>query len=389
MTEVESLLAQLVEIPSPNPPGDTRKIAAFVADYLTLDGTSVQTLYPPDKPEAASVIARVGQGASPVIVLHAHVDTVPIGADEERQWSSDPYRARVRDGRMYGKGSVDDKAPLAAMMRVFRRLAREPNELDGQLVLVAAAEEEVGGQLGTRWLADHDHIPEADFIIVGEQTRNRAAVAHKGVVRATISVNGRSVHATNPDRGVNAVVAMAKILLALQAYHESLAKRMHPLVGVPTCNVGTIVGGSTANAVPDSCTIRLDRRMIPGEAPEDVEAELRHVVQGVDIGHAVATVDGILVSPWFESKLETNLGKAFLSAVAKVYDDGAEPVGYLPGSDAKHLLGVARGGIVVFGPGSYEVAHASDEYVSLDELADCDRILLDFLRCLTPSKSGT
>lgn len=387
MTEVESLLAQLVAIPSPNPPGDTREIAAFIAEYLGVEGASVKAVHPPEKPEAVSVIARVGRGSSPAILLHAHIDTVPIGADEERQWTGDPYRPRVSNGRMFGKGSVDDKAPLAAMMRVFRTLAQDPESLAGQLVIVAAAEEEVGGQLGTRWLSDHAHIPPADFVIVGEQTHNRAAVAHKGVVRAAVNVKGRSVHATNPDRGVNAVIAMAKILIALQGYHEGLAERVHPLVGVPTCNVGTIEGGSTANAVPDSCTIRLDRRMIPGEVPEQVEEELRQVVRGVDIGDAYATVDDILVSPWFESKLETNLGKAFLSAIEKVYADGAEPVGYLPGSDAKHLVEVARGGMVVFGPGSYEVAHGADEYVALDELADCDRILHDFLKCLTPTKS--
>src|SRR5690606_13896029 len=141
------------------------------------------------------------------------------------------------------------------------------DQLKGTLVLVAAAEEEVGGKLGTRWLAENGHLPQSDYSIVGEQTFNRVATAHKGVVRATVKAVGRSVHATNPDRGVNAITAMARAVLALEQYHRDLAQRTHPMVGVPTCNVGVIQGGSTANAVPDFCAAYLDRRMIPGEDP--------------------------------------------------------------------------------------------------------------------------
>ena len=84
------------------------------------------------------------------------------------------------------------------------------DKLDGTLILVAAAEEEVGGQLGTKWMADNGHLPACDFIVVGEQTSNKVAIAHKGVMRATITTTGKSVHATNPDRGINAITAMAK-----------------------------------------------------------------------------------------------------------------------------------------------------------------------------------
>ncbi len=252
------------------------------------------------------------------------------------------------------------------------------DRLRGTLVLVAAAEEETGGQLGTRWLAEAGHLPPCDFIIVGEQTHNRVATAHKGVLRATVCTHGRSVHATDPDRGVNAITAMARIVLALEDYHRSLAERVHPMVGVPTCNVGVIQGGSTANAVPDHCAIYLDRRMIPGEDPAAVQAELEAVVRGVDIAPAEVTVSGFQVSDWFSSSAEGPLAKLFLDCVARELQDSPGPVGYLPGSDAKHLTGLLRGEMIVFGPGSYEVAHAADEYVDLAEFATTVRILLDF-----------
>lgn len=377
MTGLEVLLSELVRIPSPTPPGDTRTIATFIAGELEPTGASVRVLAPTEKPEAKSVVATLGEG-EPVVMLHAHLDTVPVADDERRRWSQDPFEPTIRDGRLYGKGSVDDKAPLAAMMRAFKTLAGREGRR-GTLVLVAAAEEEVGGQLGTRWLAGAGHLSPADFIVVGEQTHNRVALAHKGVLRASVTTRGRSVHATNPDRGINAITAMARIVREFERYHAALRERTHPLVGHPTCNVGVIQGGSTANAVPDCCTVQLDRRLIPGEDPAAVEQELRVVVANTPIGDATAEMHSFLFSSPFASSLETAYGRLFQTGVDEAFDEPQAVVGYLPGSDAKHLLKLKRGDMVIFGPGSYEVAHAFDEYVDLTELAACETILTRFL----------
>lgn len=377
MTLVE-LLQALVRIPSPNPPGDTRAIASFIADHMRALGCRIETPAPEVKPEAVNVIATMGSGA-PVVMLHAHIDTVPIAADEAQHWHVDPYAAVIENGRVYGKGSVDDKAPLAAMMHAMAELAKAGGPKHGTVVLVAAAEEEVGGRLGTRWMAENGHLPMCDFIVVGEQTHNRVATAHKGVVRATVRATGRSVHATNPDRGVNAITAMARAVLALDAYHRELSTRVHPIVGVPTCNVGVIQGGSTANAVPDTCAAYLDRRMIPGEDPAVVQRELLEVVAAVEAAPATLTVGDFLVSNWFSSSIDGALAQTFLGVVRAVLNDNPGPIGYLPGSDAKHLTGVTRGEMIIFGPGSYEVAHAFDEYVEIDELEATAKILQQFL----------
>lgn len=377
-TALEFLQA-LVRIPSPNPNGDTRAIAAYIAEQMRGMGCEVSTPAPPQKPEAVNVIATLGSGA-PVIMLHAHIDTVPIAADEAQHWSVDPYAAEIRDGKLYGKGSVDDKAPLAAMMAAMQTLSAHKDALKGTLVLVAAAEEEVGGQLGTRWMAENGHLPPCDFIVVGEQTHNQIAIAHKGVMRATVRTVGKSVHATNPNRGVNAISAMAKVVLALEAYHQDLAARVHPLVGVPTCNVGVIAGGSTANAVPDSCTVYLDRRMIPREDPQTVQDELRAVVNRVNIAPARVEIDGFLFSSWFDSTASSALAQRFADCVREFTGTDGTPIGYLPGSDAKHLMDIMRGEMIIFGPGSYEVAHAFDEYVALDEFDATTAILQKFVQ---------
>jgi succinyl-diaminopimelate desuccinylase len=385
MSELVALLKALVEIPSPNPPGDGRAIAAFVAGWLEATGVQVQVLAPPEKPEAQSVIATIGSG-DPVVMLHAHTDTVPVAAAEAAAWSSDPFAAVQRDGKLYGKGSVDDKGPLAAMMIAFGKLSRRDHR--GTLVLVAAAEEEVGGQLGTRWLVEAGRLPRCDLIVVGEQTANRVATAHKGVMRATVVTRGIGVHATNPDRGVNAINAMARVILALERYHHELSGRLHPLVGVPTCNVGVIQGGMTANAVADQCLIRLDRRMIPGEKPEEVQRELWEAVGAARVAPATIEVGEFLFSSPFESRLQTSLGQTFLECSSALTGAPPEPVGYLPGSDAKHLLSLARGDVVIFGPGSYEVAHTHDEYVDIAELETCEQVISSFLEKTMQSEVG-
>ncbi|MBI1256676.1 MAG: M20/M25/M40 family metallo-hydrolase [Chloroflexi bacterium] len=374
-----ALLQALIRIPSPNPPGNTQQIAYFIGLLLNSIGATACMYAPQAKPEATSVVGTMGSG-DPVIMLHAHIDTVPIAANEASRWTVDPYAAEIRDGKLYGKGSIDDKAPLAAMLHTFAQVAKAP-DAHGTLVIVAAAEEETGGVLGTKWLAESKLLPACDFIVVGEQTANRAANAHKGVMRAAVRAVGRSVHATNPDRGVNAIVAMTKAVLALDTYHQSLKARVHPQVGFPTCNVGVIQGGSTANAVPDSCAVFLDRRMIPGENPETVKQELIDVIASVDAGAAQLSVGDFQVSNWYASTVEGDLAQTFLKSVQQEIGGDLAPVGYLPGSDAKHLTGCLRPGgeMIIFGPGSYEVAHAFDEYTDVADLAATARILRRFI----------
>lgn len=372
-----ALLQQLVRIPSPNPPGDCRAIADFCAAFLDAAGFTV-TLAAPDA-RAWSVVGVLGEATSPALLYHAHLDTVPLG--QNAQWSVDPFGGVVRDGRVYGLGSIDDKAPLAAMLCTAAALGAQVTRLRGRLVVVCAAEEEVGGQLGTKWLVEQGYIPPCDFVVVGEQTQNRVATAHKGVLRATFQVMGRTAHATDPWRGRNAINGMAHLILDLERYQvEVLERRPHPLLGPASINVGVIEGGVSANVVPDACTLRVDRRMVPGEAPAAVIAELQAIVAARQAQDPERTyrVGEFLISNWFQSAADDAWTQRFLDLCAAETGAPPAPVGYLPGSDAKHLVTVARHGMIVFGPGDYTVAHATDEAVEIAELMTTQRILQRF-----------
>jgi len=373
---VVELLRELIRIPSPNPPGDTRAMADYCAALLERAGFETMVVAPDGR--AWSTIGVAGTESGPSLLFHAHIDTVPLG--QNASWRYDPFSGTIADGRIYGLGSIDDKAPLAAMLRAAVDCAAG-GPLRGRLVVACAGDEEVGGQLGTRWLVDQGYVPACDFVIVGEQTHNRVAIAHKGVLRAAVHVRGRTAHATDPARGRNAINGMAQLILDLERYgSEVLAQRSHPLVGAPSINVGVINGGVSANVVADACTIKLDRRMVPGEDPGEVRAELEAIVaaRGRADPEREYALDSFLVSPWFESRGDDRYTQRLLELCAAETGAPAEPVGYLPGSDAKHLLGVARRGMVVFGPGSYEQAHAVDEYTEAGELEQTYRILARF-----------
>jgi succinyl-diaminopimelate desuccinylase len=372
-----ALLQDLVRIPSPNPPGDCRAIADFCEDFLGKAGFETVKVAPDDR--AWSVVGSAGDEDGPALLLHAHIDTVPLG--QNARWNYDPFGGEIDGGRVYGLGSVDDKAPLAAMLQVAADLRDRLAEMKGRLIVVCAAEEETGGVLGTQWLAENGHIPTCDFAVVGEQTHNRMATAHKGVLRAAFHVRGRTSHATDPWRGRNAINGMVHLILALERYQtEVLEARPHPLLGPASINVGVISGGVSANVVADACTIRVDRRMVPGEDPQQVIRELEEIAaacQQAD-GERSYSVDSFQISNWFQSDADSPLARRFLHLCAEETGTSAEPVGYLPGSDAKHLVTLVGQGMVVFGPGTYQVAHSTDEYVEIEELAATHRILRRF-----------
>ncbi len=378
-SRVVSVLQSLIRIPSPNPPGDCRQIAEFCCRFLRDSGFATELLSPDGR--AWSVVGCVGEGDGPTILYHAHIDTVPLG--KNAQWGEDPYAGVIVDGRVYGLGSVDDKACLAAILQSAADFVGGAVKIKGRLVVVCAADEEVGGQLGTKWLVESGYIPRCDFVVVGEQTRNKMAVANKGVLRATFHVAGRTAHATDPGRGCNAINGMAHLIVLLEQYEAELGARpQHPLLGSASINIGVIEGGVSANVVADACAIRVDRRMIPREDPSVVISELQDIValrQMVDPTR-VYRVDNFTVSKWFETSTENQYLERFLAICSAHPGSGSQIVGYLPGSDAKHLVAVAGQGMVVFGPGSYEVSHATDEYVEIGEVDTTYRILLEFVR---------
>lgn len=356
-------LASLVRINSVNSsyeggPGE-QEIATWVRSFFEQRGIEVweQEVFP-GRP---NVIARLpGRDPSRRVILEAHTDTVSA-----KGMSIPPFEPRVENGKLYGRGSCDTKAGLAAMMHAVASVHAEGIRPPCEVWLAAVVDEE----FSYRGVVKLCEGLTGGAALVAEPTGLRAVIASKGVLRWRIAVRGRAAHSGKPHLGVNAINHMARIILALEEDHLRLAVRVHPLLGPATVNVGVIAGGVQVNFVPDTCTIEIDRRLLPGET---VAGTLDHY-QGLldDLKAQHPTLDAVMEPPMLtDEALETAADSAPARLAGTLLTEmGLDGTlcGVPFGSDASKL---SRQGIpsLVFGPGSIDQAHAAVEFVDLAEV---------------------
>lgn len=379
-----ALVATLVKCPSDNPPGDCAPHAEVTAKALEALGFTVER-HPVPKAlvEANGMITatnlivrrRFGEGG-PVIALNAHGDVVPPGEG----WTADPYGAEIRDGWMYGRGVAVSKCDFATYAFAMLALEKSGLPLAGTLELHGTWDEEAGGEIGPKWLLD-EGLSKPDYAVAA--SFSYAVVdAHNGCLHLEVVVEGKSAHAAIPYTGVDALEAATGVLGALYAFRKSLAAKVSatPGIGSPQLTVGLIEGGINTNVVPDKVTLRLDRRMIPEENPEAVEAELRALVEGAMRAYpaARATVNRILLArPLTPLPGSEKLSAAFCRRASEVL---GEPIGVkgLPlYTDARHYAD-AGVPIVLYGAGPRTIteanAHRADERLPLEDLRKATKV---------------
>ncbi|NDP42989.1 MAG: M20/M25/M40 family metallo-hydrolase [Aromatoleum sp.] len=285
--EIERFLAELVKLPSDNPPGDCAPHAERAAALLEAMGFVVERHpVPPEAVEANGMVSctnlvvrvKFGTGRGPVIALNAHGDAVPPGAG----WTADPYGAEIRDGVMYGRGvavSKSDFATYAFALRALKAAAAAGGRFDGSIELHFTYDEEAGGAIGPTRLLQQG-ISKPDFAFSAGFTYG-ITTAHNGCLHLEIEVVGKSGHAAEPEKGIDAIEAATGILADLYALRKGYPalKSAVPGIGSPTLVVGLIAGGINTNVVPDEVKFRVDRRIIPEEDPTEVEAALTHAIR--------------------------------------------------------------------------------------------------------------
>ena len=277
--EEARFLAEIVKVPSDNPPGDCDRSAETVARLLEGLGFAVERHKVPDAlvkangmVSATNLIVRrkFGRGG-PTIALNAHGDVVPPGTG----WTRDPYGAEVVDGWMYGRGAAVSKSDIATYAFAILALEKGGAALNGTVELHVTYDEEAGGEIGPRYILEQG-LSKPDLAI-GAGFSYAVVSAHNGCLHLEVEVLGRSAHAARPFTGVDALEAANGILTALYGWRGGLAARTSaiPGIGSPQMTVGLISGGINTNVVPDRITFRLDRRMVPEENPAEAEAELQ------------------------------------------------------------------------------------------------------------------
>jgi acetylornithine deacetylase len=360
MSTVLDTLAELIRINSINPAYDNGRpegeIAAWIEAFFSRRGIETRRQeVAPGRPNLIAVLP--GRDPSRRIVFEAHVDTASING-----MSIPPFEPRIEAGRMYGRGSCDTKAGLAAMMHALAGLKRDGVVPPAEVWVVAAADEEYSFQ-GVLKLREG---LVAQGAVVAEPTSNRLVVAHKGVLRWKVRTSGVAAHSSKPELGVNAISKMARVVGMIEADAARLTANRHPLVGAATLNIGVIRGGVQVNFVPDWCEIEIDRRLIPGESPDAV---LRHYG---NLLADLATMDSpMLVDGPLKTAPDSDIALLASDVLRDLGLDGT-PSGVPYGSDASKLSahGVPS---ILLGPGSIDQAHAAVEWVDCRQVEDAER----------------
>src|SRR3984957_11334096 len=222
-TQLVSILSDLIAIPSPYPPGTSVEICAYAAKRLKKAGYKVEIAT--QKKGVDNVVARLkGKAKGPVIAFNAHVDTVGVG--ERANWKSDPYKALVKGGLVYGLGAGNCKGSMAVQLWLAEEIARPGGPAKGELIFSFVADEENLGPEGMEYLRTSGKV-RPDALILGAQTENNLIVPERGVMWARIPPRARAAHAGNPAAGDNAILRMMRLVGALSSYYDkALAKRV-------------------------------------------------------------------------------------------------------------------------------------------------------------------
>ena len=292
--EEVAFLQALVRVPTDTPPGDNAPHALHTAELLRAFGLEAEQ-HPVPAAQVAEqgmtsivnlIVRRPYGDGGPTIALNAHGDVVPPGDG----WTHEPYGGEVEGGRLYGRASAVSKSDFATYTFAVRALESLHTRLRGAVELHFTYDEEFGGALGPGWLLDHG-LTKPDLLLAAGFSY-QVVTAHNGCLQMEVTVHGRQAHAAIPTTGVDALQAAVTILTALyrqNALYQTVTSGVQGITH-PYLNVGRIEGGSNTNVVPGKVVFKLDRRMIPEESPDEVEASIRQV-----IGDAAAALPGIRI----------------------------------------------------------------------------------------------
>lgn len=357
----------LINARTENPPGNEIAAARVVEAFFTsLD--IPYTLFEKIK-DRTNIVGRIGSG-SPSLLVACHLDVVPAG-DE---WKRNPFDAWVENGRIFGRGASDNKGQMAAMMAVARFLKENESRLKGQLILVGAADEERGSNLGLEYLVKECGI-RADYAIIPDVAHNMKMidVTEKGALFLEIISYGKQAHGSRPEMGNNAVWHLITLLERIKQIpfrHTS-----HPLHTPPTLNLGSIHGGTAPNIVPALCKAQLDIRYLPGDSGDEIMANLISIVKEVE-SLSKGRFEIKIISHQLPTAVPINnpLVEIISKHTESVLGARPKPKGMSGATVTKQLI---QSGItaVGFGPGDEAEAHATNESISIRELVDFAEIM--------------
>lgn len=394
MEEAVSLLSELISIPTVNPPGEKyQEFVEFAERFFKSLGMETEVLEVPKSEVAARcsecadyprliLLARIGE---PKVHFNGHYDVVPPGPLES--WKvTKPFEPVYRDGRLYGRGAVDMKGGLAAIMLAAERAVKAGLK---NFEVSFVPDEEIGGETGAGYLARSGKV-KAPWVIIAEGSgEDNIWIGHRGLVWFLVEVYGKQAHGSTPWLGLNAFEGAAYIAYRLREYAKEVSARVSkyeyddPRAASPTVTIGGEVRGSVkTNVVPGYFAFSVDRRVIPEEDLEQVKREFIEFVERVarELPHRVEVKvtnvsEAALIEPAHP------LVEALSSSVEEVIGRKPRRTVCVGGLDARFFV---KAGIptATYGPGPMGLAHAPDEYVEVRQVVNVAQAYFNLLKKL-------
>jgi acetylornithine deacetylase/succinyl-diaminopimelate desuccinylase len=373
---VVDLLRELIQAPSyiGLPRQEEKAVAVLAKFFETRQIEFSTTEVRPGRPNLLATLRGPKSGRH--LVFCGHTDTVAPNTIT----TMEPFAAEIRDGRIYGRGAVDMKGPVAAMASALVALKNLQLMEKGSVTLAAVIDEEMES-LGAEALIRSGIT--ADGAIVGEPTSNQIAIGHKGLEWLEIEFLGKATHGGTPEKGVNAISAAAGFVrLVEEELVPQFQKRRHPVLGAPTINMGTIHGGDQPSTVAARCKIQLDRRWVPAETIEQVFGELEEILSRVreampGLSTGLRRVPGgmaTMVHGPLEISPDHPLVLAAQKARVEIYGQAGVLTAFPAWTDAALLAREAKIPSLVCGPGDLSLAHSAEESIAIAEVEEAVRL---------------
>lgn len=374
-SKLVELLKDLVKIDSVNPtlvPGAAGEgeIAEYLRTWMIGCGLETELVeVEPGRPNVVGVLKGTGGGKS--LMLNGHIDTVGV-----HYMTIDPFDPKIEGNRLYGRGSYDMKGGLVASMAAVKAIVDSDTELRGDLVIAGVCDEEYAS-IGTEHLMKNVVV---DAAIVGEATGFNVQIAHKGFAWIDVVTHGYAAHGSAYKVGVDAIAKMGHVLIGLEAIQSILLEVEHPLVGPGSVHASIIGGGRELSTYPDHCKLEIERRLIPGENRNDVEEEMRNLLQSLSEGDPKFKANYEIT--FYRAPMEVDSEEEICRLLMEVTTESLGTAPRFTGSSGWmdtqiiHDKGIPA---VAFGPKG-EGAHSAVEWVDLDSVYKAAQVQFEVIK---------
>lgn len=309
-----------------------------------------------------NLIAEMGTKGDKVLAVSGHMDVVAPGDDNE--WTYPPFSGEIVGDKLYGRGTTDMKAGLAALVVAMCELKEEAT-LNGVVRFLGTVGEEIG-RVGSKQLVNEGYADDIDGLLIGEPTGNTIAYTHKGSMNFTVTAKGKSAHSSMPEEGINSITHMAKFIQSFNHVMEDITNKYeNPDLGRTAASITVITGGEQVNSIPAKTTVQGNIRTIPEFPNDKIKQSLASIIETLNKDEQTS-----LSITWEVN--DHSVAKARDSKLVQIFDhlttDNITPGGISPVTDSEPFSQIPHNfDLVIYGPGVAHLPHQTDEYVNISD----------------------